>query len=116
MNSNAADRAESAFYEPFANMPDDVSAADHDRIRRDGEAAIRESVIPAYREFLAFMEDEYLPAVRTTVGLSAVPGGREYYDHLVRRYTTLDITAEDVHQIGLREVERLRIAETLATT
>ncbi|MGH7449464.1 MAG: DUF885 domain-containing protein [Longimicrobiales bacterium] len=98
----------SAFYEPLTRMPDSLPSADRARILRDGERAVRESVLPAYRQFLDFMVGEYLPGVRTTAGLWAVPGGREYYEHLVRHYTTLDITAEEVHEIGLRDVARLR--------
>jgi uncharacterized protein (DUF885 family) len=98
----------SVFYQPLTRMPDSLPEADRSRIVRDGERAVRESVLPAYRQFLDFMVSEYLPGVRSTAGLSAVPGGREYYEHLVRHYTTLDITAEEVHAIGLRDVERLR--------
>lgn len=96
------------FYQPLTRMPDSLPEADRSRIVRDGERAVRESVLPAYRQFLDFMVNEYLPGVRSTAGLSAVPGGREYYEHLVRHYTTLDITAQEVHAIGLRDVGRLR--------
>jgi len=98
----------SVFFAPLTKIPDAVPAADRERILRDGTAAIRDSVLPAYREFLAFMSADYLPKVRQTVGLSDVPGGREYYESLVRHYTTLDITAREVHDIGLSEVARLR--------
>lgn len=102
------DPRESGFWEPLRRIPEGIPAADRERILRDGEAAIVESVLPAYRDLLAFVEEEYLPGVREEPGLHAVPGGREYYDHLVRYYTTLDVSAEEVHQIGLDEVARLR--------
>jgi uncharacterized protein (DUF885 family) len=104
----ADDPRESGFWEPLREIPAGIPAADRERIRRDGEAAIVESVLPAYRELLEFMMEEYLPAVREEPGLHAVPGGREYYDHLVRYYTTLDVSAEEVHQTGLDEVARIR--------
>ncbi len=109
ITEHIADNARaSAFYEPFRNLPAGIPAPDRERIVRDGEAAIEESVLPAYRELLRFMTEEYIPGMRETVGLYAVPGGREFYDHLVRYFTTLDVTAEEVHQIGLDEVARIR--------
>jgi uncharacterized protein (DUF885 family) len=98
----------SAFYAPLQRIPDAVPAADRERIQRDGTAAIRDSVLPAYRELATFMTNEYLPKVRNNVGLSDVPGGREYYEWLVKHYTTLDITPKEVHEIGVKEVARLR--------
>jgi uncharacterized protein (DUF885 family) len=98
----------SAFYAPLQKIPDAVPAADRERIQRDGTAAIRDSVLPAYRELATFMTNEYLPKVRNNVGLSDVPGGREYYEWLVKHYTTLDITPKEVHEIGVKEVARLR--------
>ena len=98
----------SPFMAPLKKIPESIAAADRERIQRDGTAAIRDSVLPAYRELAAFLSTEYLPKVRKTVGLSDVPGGREYYESLVRHYTTLDISAKEVHEIGVREVARLR--------
>ena len=98
----------SPFYAPLQKIPDSVAAADRERIQRDGTAAIRDSVLPAYRELVTFMTSDYLPKVRKTAGLSDVPGGREYYEWLVKHYTTLDITPKEVHEIGLKEVARLR--------
>ena len=74
----------SAFMAPLKKSPDSIAAADRERIQRDGTAAIRDSVLPAYRELAAFLSTEYLPKVRKTAGLSDVPGGREYYESLVR--------------------------------
>ena len=70
--------AQSVFFAPLTKIPEAVPAADRERIVRDGTAAIRESVLPAYGEFLAFMSTDYLPKVRPTVGLSDVPGGRHH--------------------------------------
>ena len=73
-----------------------------------GLAAIRDTVIPAYRSFLDFMVEEYIPACRSTLGASELPNGRDYYAYLVRHHTTLDITPAEVHEIGLAEVARIR--------
>jgi len=104
----ADDVTESVFWKPFESLPNSVPIVDHERLREAGYAAIRDSVIPAYRTFLEFMGDEYIPACRASIGASELPKGSEYYQYLVRHHTTLDITPEEVHQIGLAEVERIR--------
>jgi uncharacterized protein (DUF885 family) len=98
----------SPFYAPFASFPPGVPESDRARLRSAGEAAIREKVLPAYAAFLEFMTREYIPGARSTVGASALPGGTEYYSFLVRHFTTLDLTPEQVHATGLAEVRRIR--------
>ncbi len=102
------DPARSVFHAPFAAFPASVAEADRARLRAEGAAAVREGPVAAYRELLAFYEREYLPAARTTIGASALPRGREYYAWLVRSFTTLEVTPEEVHRIGLAEVARIR--------
>jgi uncharacterized protein (DUF885 family) len=99
---------QSLFYEPFLHFPPGVPEPEHARLRQAARHAISTVVIPAYARFLAFMRDEYVPAARGSEGISAVPGGREFYRHRVRKFTTLDVTPEEVHQIGLDEVARIR--------
>ncbi len=70
--------------------------------------AIRSSVVPAYRRFAKFLEDEYLPACRGPISASALPGGRAYYRDRVRRFTTIDVSPEEIHEIGVRENARIR--------
>ena len=102
------DVTRSVFHVPFRRFPSTVPASDRDGLRASGEAAIREAVVPGYRTFLAFMTSEYIPNARETTGASALPEGRAYYEYLVRHFTTLDVTPEEVHEIGRREVERIR--------
>ncbi len=103
------DRAqESVFWVPFDNFPVSVAEADRERLREAGLEAIRDTVVPAYRRLLDFMLGEYIPACRATVGASELPDGDAYYAFLVRHHTTLDVTPEEVHSIGLAEVERIR--------
>ena len=64
--------------------------------------------MPAYRKFLDFMTREYLPGARTTLAANALPNGEAYYRYLIRNYTTLDLTAEEIHRTGLREVESIK--------
>lgn len=102
------DPQESLLYKPFADFPDGVPATERGRLQAAGADAIMTSVVPGYEALLDFMADEYLPAARETVGASDLPDGRVYYEHRVRRFTTLDVTPEEVHQVGLAEVARIR--------
>lgn len=102
------DPERSLLYEPFEEYPVGVPASERDRLRQSGAEAISSVVVPAYKRFRRFMEKEYVPALRDSVGISAVPGGREFYRHRVRKYTTLDVTPEEIHQTGLAEVARIR--------
>jgi uncharacterized protein (DUF885 family) len=98
----------SALWEPFANVPASIDAPTRDRLQSEGRTAIAESVMPAYQRFLTFMTGEYLPAARETLAATALPRGPEYYAFLVRRFTTLDLTADQVHETGLAEVATLQ--------
>jgi len=102
------DPAQSVFFRPFREFPPGIPDSVQQQLRAEARRVIREQVIPAYRDFLQFMETEYIPGARTTTALSDLPEGRAYYEHLVRYYTTLDLTPEEVHEIGRREVARIR--------
>jgi uncharacterized protein (DUF885 family) len=102
------DPARSVFHGPFASFPPGVPEADRARLRAQGAAAVREGPVAAYRELLDFYEREYLEAARASIGASELPRGREYYAWLVRAFTTLEVTPEDVHLLGLAEVARIR--------
>ena len=98
----------SPLYTPFTKIPESISSQARQALADRGARALNERVIPAYRKFLEFMEKRYIPAATSTIGISALPGGREFYRHRVRRFTTMDITPEQVHEIGLKEVARIR--------
>lgn len=100
----------SAFAEPLRRIPSGVPDSAAARIRREGMAAIAESVLPGFRELARFFREEYVPASRAELGVTALPNGRAYYEHRVRMYTTLHITPEEVHAIGVREVNRIRLS------
>jgi uncharacterized protein (DUF885 family) len=103
-----ADPSRSRFFKPFAAFPAGVPEADRPRLRAAGEKAIKDGVVPAYRAFLEFMTRDYMPRARAPVGASDMEGGREYYAYLVRHFTTLDLTPEEIHALGLEEVRRIR--------
>jgi len=99
---------DSAFFSPFESFPDSINEADKARLLVSGRRAIMDSVVPAYRRFHAFFTGEYIPAARETIGINSVPGGEDYYRYLVKFYTTLDISPEEVHELGKREMARIR--------
>ena len=99
---------DSPLYGPFKAFPDLIPAADQTRLGEAGKAAIGSAVIPAYRDFQAFFTREYVPAARRTIAASALPDGKAYYADLVRYYATCDATPDEVHEIGLEEVARIR--------
>ncbi|MGY8974096.1 MAG: DUF885 domain-containing protein [Sphingomonadales bacterium] len=101
------DPEQSPFWTPFADMPRSIPADEQERLREAGRAAIAERVTPAYAQWLAFFREEYLPNTRTTLGASEFPDGAAYYAQQIRQYTTLDLTAEQIHRIGLDEVARI---------
>lgn len=103
------DPEESRLHRPFEAFPETVPEGERARLAEAGRRAIAESVVPGYEAFLGFMEEEYVPAGRESIAIANVPDGRDYYEHRVRLFTTLDeLTAEEVHEIGLSEVARIR--------
>ena len=99
----------SIFFTPFLNIPEHFDAEEADRLRSEATAAIAETVIPAYREFLQFFTGEYIGGARESLGASALENGRTYYEDLTRFFTSLDdATPDDIHELGLQEVARIR--------
>jgi len=103
-----ADSADSVLFAPFQAFPATIGEVDRARLRAAAAEAISGSVVPGYQALLDFLTETYIPAARDEIGTSALPDGRAYYEHCVRRYTTLDISPEEVHAIGLSEVQRIR--------
>ncbi len=105
-----ADAAASPVYAPVKAMPAGIGAADQARIEAAARRAIIDSVVPALRALRDFVQQEYLPAGRKSAAGNSLPGGNAYYAWQVRRYTTLSMPAETIHQLGLDEVRRIRLA------
>jgi uncharacterized protein (DUF885 family) len=95
-------------YAPFQDMPSSISADEQRRLKGLGLAAVNTSVLPAYNTLLTFFEEDYAPMARTEVGIGSTEEGRNYYRALVRNFTTLELTPDEVHEMGLREVSRIR--------
>lgn len=97
------ERAEdSGFYAPYRKAEPTSAHATQAR------ELIQNQVLPAYQRFARFFNEEYLPACRDTVGAWALPNGRAFYDYRVAHYTTTTLSADEIHQIGLDEVARIR--------
>ena len=110
---------EHPLYRPFNSIPGTIPPATRGDLKQEAESILNGNVIPAYERALTFMRDEYLPNARDTLGATELPNGLDYYAALVRYFTTLDDTnADNIHQRGLEEVDRIRgemdavIAET----
>lgn len=102
------DPSASLYYKPLKSIPPDISMVDRERLQREAQAAIREQVVPAYRKFLGFFEREYFPACLTGIGASRLPRGQQFYAFLARKHTTTRLTPQQIHDIGLSEVKRIR--------
>ncbi len=101
---------DSLFYKPFSRFPSTISAADQQRLSRAAAAAISAHIIPSYQRFKKFFVDEYLPATFDEVGAWQMPQGAPMYAFFTRRFTTTNITPDQVHERGLSEVKRIRAA------
>jgi uncharacterized protein (DUF885 family) len=99
---------DSIFWGPVADFPDTIDQAGRQEIVESWHAALQGTLLPAYARLRDFLRDEYLPAGRASVGWSALPGGEAWYDFLVRSHTTTDMTAAEIHRLGLSEVARIR--------
>jgi uncharacterized protein (DUF885 family) len=98
---------QSPFVHPFEKFPDAVSEADRKRLRDAGLAAVKDSVIPAYVKFTAFVRDEYAPKGRGEPGAWALPDGDAWYAFRVKESTTTNLSPEEIHQLGLAQVKEI---------
>ncbi len=99
---------QSGFYKPFLVKPDYVEELEWKILSDKGLQAVSEKIIPSYQKFFDFIQNDYLPACRDNVGVWDSKQGLEFYQHRVERFTTTKLTAEEIHQIGLSEVTRIR--------
>ena len=97
------------FYSPFKSLPETLTERQKDSVLSAAKTAIENSVVPQFKRIKKFFETEYYPKTRTTLGVSETPNGQEYYQNRINFYTTSDqYTADDIHQIGLNEVARIK--------
>ena len=98
------------YFSPFKNLPDQFSSKEKDSILGVAHATIQKDVIPSFQKIKSFFETEYYPQTRKAIGVSQTPNGAAFYKDRIAYYTTLDMTAEEVHQLGLNEVAKIKNA------
>ena len=97
------------FYSPFKTLPNGLSQTQKDSVLIEAKKAIEKSVVPQFIRIKDFFEKEYYPNTRTTVGVSEIPNGAEFYQNRINYYTTSTLySADEIHQIGLKEVARIK--------
>jgi uncharacterized protein (DUF885 family) len=102
------DLQKSVFYQPIANMPEAIAGADRSRIQAAYRDAIQRKIAPAYRSLHDYIRDEHLQAARESVAWSSLPNGQAWYAYLAKVYTTTDLKPDQIHDMGLQEVARIR--------
>ena len=103
------DFQESYFYSPLKKLPESLTSSQKDSILIEGKIVIENIVIPQFERIKNFFETEYLPNTRTTIGISETPNGKAFYQNRINFYTTNnEFSPEDIHQIGLNEVKRIK--------
>ena len=103
-----AKSAESTLYfKPFDKMPPTIPAAQQAKLRAAAANAIRQSVIPAYAELLTYYRDDYIPHAQTALAATSLPDGKAYYQSKILEFTTLTLTPDQIHAIGLSEMARI---------
>jgi uncharacterized protein (DUF885 family) len=95
------------FLQPMKKYPAEISAEEQQRLTQEITDAVHKDVIPAYRTFAAFVRTEYAPQGRTALAVTSLPDGEKRYQNDIYGRTTTRMTAEEIHQLGLREIERI---------
>ena len=98
----------SALYEPFTRIPNTFSAAQKETYQNKAKTLIASKVVPAYEHFYEFFENDYMPHCRSQPGIASIKGGLDYYKYTVNYYTTTNATPKQIHELGLKEVARIK--------
>jgi uncharacterized protein (DUF885 family) len=106
--ADARSPQDTVFYRPFKSMPASIPAAEQDSLRAEGAKAIRESVQPAYAAVLRFVREDYFPHARHALAAESLPDGKAYYQSKIVEFTTTSMSAEQIHQVGLSEMAKIR--------
>ena len=101
------DAASHLLYSPVKQFPDSFTDAEKKELTDKFTAILKNKLIPSFKNLYDYTSTDYLKVSRATSGISAIPDGDKYYKHLIKRYTTTDMNADDIHQLGLKEVARL---------
>jgi uncharacterized protein (DUF885 family) len=99
---------QSPFFSPFQSIPESVAGGERVELLATADQVISGEVIPAYQRLYDFFQQEYIPGARTTLGAGDLPDGERFYQAQIRLYVTLDMSPDEIHQIGLQQVARIR--------
>ncbi len=102
------DATESVFYQPFKHFTAQIGEQERKQLAKSAEKAILSSIVPGYQAILQFVQQEYLPAARQSIASIDLPNGDAFYAHRIYYFTSLHLTAKQVHQTGVDEVKRIR--------
>ena len=105
--ANARSADTTVYWKPFAKMPAAVNPAEQARLRAEAKKVIENSVVPAYAKLLPFWRDEYVPHAQPSLAAEDLPDGKAYYRAQILEFTTLNMTPEEIHQIGLSELDKI---------
>lgn len=100
--------SDSVFYAPLSRQPAQFSPQQQRYYTEQGSKLIKDTVIPEYKKLYQFFTQQYMPACRKQVGIAQLEDGAAYYQYLINFYTTTSMTPEQIHQLGLNEVKRIR--------
>lgn len=102
-----AQATESLFWGPIESFPDDFTQQQRVEISANYNKLIMQTLVPAYQQMSDFLANEYIPNSRESIGYSDLPNGKAWYEYEIKKHTTLDLNADEIHQIGLDEVARI---------
>lgn len=99
---------QNALWKPLENMPEAISSEQQAKLRTEAKKIVKQQVIPAFKDLYQFFEETYIPKTKKSLAAYDFPEGKSYYSAQIRHYTTLDLSPEEIHEIGLSEVARIR--------
>ncbi|MGH7817616.1 MAG: DUF885 domain-containing protein, partial [Candidatus Binatia bacterium] len=102
------DQKTSLFYQPISQLPQSFSGAERERLTSAYAKAIEQSIVPGYRRLSRFLREEYLPRTRATFAWTELPDGGAWYDYWVRNQTTTELSPEDIFELGMAEIARIK--------
>ncbi len=107
-NQLEADPQKNSLLESFGKFPAEIPETKQAQLRREAETALREKVIPAFEKLHEFLVSQYLPGARETIAMHDLPDGKAWYEYSARVSTTTKLTPQEIHELGLAEVKRIR--------
>ncbi len=107
-NQLVADPMTSPMLRAFTNFPESIPAEEQERLKNAAATVYGEQIVPAFQKLHDYLVETYIPGARETIGMSDLPDGKEWYAYNASQFTTTDLTPQEIHEIGLREVARIR--------